>query len=324
MKTPIGNKLTFYPSSKYYSEFINIQFNSSFWGGEEKKNGRAIYKWCGTDSNKFFEHNLKTKEAKLLQPYVDTPVTYDVNRQKFRTSYEIDKPIKDKVIVTLGCSMTFGVGMYNNLIWPSIIEQSTEYKVLNLGLPGMGVEHSYIALSRAIEEGWKIDKVLHFHPIFGRYVSLSDNKDGTFINVIAANSDYEDNAKFVYKWEYWRDWVTKEGHIFYDHKRAIDAITGVCMTNDINYYYINSQPYSRYYKRKNYDLDKLDSIPTKMIMETAKGDQIARDLIHPSKFQHRTIANSFINLMNKHDYYLEPLTISNPPDNTPSEFKRLF
>ena len=324
MKTPIGSKLVFKPSSKDYLEFINIEFKSSFWGGGVKKDGRAIYTWCGTDSNKFFEANLKTKEAKLLQRYINIPVTYDVNKQNFRTPYEIDKPIKDKVIVTLGCSMTFGVGMYSNFIWPSIVEQSTDYKVLNLGLPGMGVEHSYIALNRAIEAGWNIKKVLHFHPIFGRYVSFIDNEDGIFINVIAANSDYKVNAKGVYKWEYWRDWMTKQGYLFYDHKRAIDAITGLCMTNDINYYYVNTQPYSRYYRRKNYDLDKLDSVSTKMIMETAKGDLIARDLIHPSKFQHRTIANSFINLMNKHDRYLEPLTISNPPDNTPSEFKRLF
>ena len=58
-------------------------------------------------------------------------ITKDGLEQLSSFPYEIDKPIKDKVIVTLGCSMTFGVGMYNNLIWPSIIEQSTEYNVLN-------------------------------------------------------------------------------------------------------------------------------------------------------------------------------------------------
>ncbi len=324
MKTPIGNKLTFNPPSKYYSEFINIEFNSAFWGGEEKENGRAIYEWCGTDSNKFFDVNLKSKEAKLLQPYVDTPVTYDVNKQKFRTPYEIDEPIDDEVIVTLGCSMTFGVGMYEHLIWPSIIEQSTKHKVLNLGIPGMGVEHSYIALNRAIEAGWKISKVLQHHPIFGRYVTYSDNDDGVFINVTAANSNFKDNAQYTYTWNYWRDWMTREGHILYDHKRAIDAITGLCLTNNIKYYYINTQPYMRYYNRINYDLHLLDAIPTRMIMDIEKDDLIARDLIHPSKFQNQSIADSFLNIIDKHDLYLEPLTTTNRPDSTPSEFKKLF
>jgi len=324
MKTLDCNKLTFYPSNKEYLEFINIEFNSSFWGGEEKKNGRSIYHWCGTDSNKFFEHNLTTKEAKLLQPYVDTPITYDVNKQKFRTPYEIDEPIDDEVIVTLGCSMTFGVGVYEHLIWPSIIEQSTKQKVLNLGIGGMGVEHSYIALSRAIEAGWKISKVLQHHPIFGRYVTFLDNNDGVCINVTAANSNYIDNAQFVYTWEYWRDWMTKEGHILYDHKKSLDAITGLCLTNNIKYYYINSQPYLRYYNRVNYDLDRLVTEPTRMIMDIEKGDLIARDLIHPSKFQHQRIADGFLNIIDKHDLYLEPLVTSNRPDTTPSEFKKLF
>ena len=323
MKTPIGSKLVFKPSSKDYLEFINIEFNSSFWGGEEKRNGRAIYTWCGTDSNKFFEANLKTKEAKLLQRYINIPVTYDVNKQNFRTPYEIDKPIKDKVIVTLGCSMTFGVGMYNNLIWPSIVEQLTDYKVLNLGLPGMGVEHSYIALNRAIEAGWKIDKVLHFHPIFGRYVSFIDNEDGTFINVIAANSDYKVNAKGVYKWEYWRDWMTKEGHILYDHKRAIDAITGLCMTRKIGYYYFNTQPYIRYYKRSNYDLDKLDKYHTDMMMDIEKDDLIARDLVHPSKNQHKRIAEQFLNVMDNSDRYIEPLVTIMRPDSVTEAYKKI-
>ena len=118
--------------------------------------------------------------------------------------------------------------------------------------------------------------------------------------------------------------MTKQGHILYDHKRAIDAITGLCLTNNIKYYYINSQPYMRYYNRVNYDLDRLATEPTRMIMDIAKDDLIARDLIHPSKFQHYSIAESFFNIIDKFDFYLEPLITSNRPDTTPSEFKKLF
>ena len=324
MRTSNGNKSLFYPANKDYNDFINIPFNSDFREVlNKKKDGRVTWGWCGTDSKKFFEGNLKTKESQYLQSFIDTPVTYDVNKQQFRTPFEIDKPTNYKVIVTLGCSMTFGVGMYGNLIWPSIIEQTKGVRVLNLGLPGMGVEHSYIALSRAIEAGWKISKVLHFHPIFGRYMSLTDY-DGTVFNVLAANGNYRDNARMVYKWDYWRDWMVNEGHILYDHKRAIDAITGVCMSRKIGYYYYNTQPYIRYYKRSNYDLDKLDKYHTDMMMDIEKNDLIARDLVHPSKNQHQRIAEQFLHVMNSSDRFIEPFSSFRRPDTISANHKKLY
>ena len=60
-----------------------------------------------------------------------------------------------------------------------------------------------------------------------------------------------------------------------------------------------------------------------MMMDIEKDDLIARDLVHPSKNQHKRIAEQFLNVMDNSDRYIEPFDSTMRPDSVTEAYKKI-
>jgi hypothetical protein len=65
--------------------------------------------------------------------------------------------------LVLGCSVTYGIGIEKNKIWPNLITK----KNINLSCPGFGVDSIYITLKKALQE-FSFDKVIILFPSLSR------------------------------------------------------------------------------------------------------------------------------------------------------------
>jgi hypothetical protein len=295
---------TDYLNNPDWTKFINYPFY--FYGEDLVEEGSSrYYKWSGTDNSHQFNRVDELGEYKdLVRHYKDNPIRYYVNKQNYRTSFEFDEKYDGEVDIALGCSNTFGLGMHNDLIWPTLVSNHTNVPIINLGMAGLGPDHSYIALNKVIDK-YKVRKIFHHHQIFGRHLYLGPQEGGTYkFLCMAYNQGYGPQAQYIYKEDYFKDVMMEEGYLLFEHKRAVDAISGMCSQRDINYYYYNTQPYHLYNKVEGdilvggqYKINRVRDIP--------EDDLLARDIFHPSKHQHKIIADRFIEVGNK-DGYIEP------------------
>ena len=279
-----------------FNKFYQLPYDNHFEEGYVDQ-GYQCYKWAGTDTYNAFQTN---KNQERLQYWIDNPFDYRVNKQEFRTNIDFDKH-KGEVSIAIGCSNTFGVGMPEEWIWPTLMVEHVDHPVVNLGIGGSGPDHHYLALHYVIDK-LDIKNVFHFHQVFGRRLRVEYKSDKD--KYLAPLSFQDDDFK-VYEDTYWKSVMVDEGMIDFEHKRAIDAIAGMCYGRGIRYYNFNIQPYSKYFVRDNYDVTKVNKSNLKQVGEIEQGDICARDLIHPSKYQHRAIAQRFIDHLDL-DSYIEP------------------
>lgn len=59
-------------------------------------------------------------------------IKYDYNHSGFRTHNHLD----EDYILFLGCSNTFGFGLQYDHVYPTLVEKSTKYQAINLGVSG--------------------------------------------------------------------------------------------------------------------------------------------------------------------------------------------
>jgi hypothetical protein len=287
-------KHTSYIKKNDFEKFYKLPFVNHFEEGY-KAQGYQWYRWAGTDSYNAFQTN-KHK----LQHWVDNPFDYRVDRQQFRTHIDLNNHNGD-VSVALGCSNTFGLGMPEELIWPTLMSDHINHPVVNLGIAGSGPDHHYLALHNVIDK-LNVKSVFHFHQVFGRRLMVKFDDEG---NKRLAPLSFQDNNDVVYDDKYWMNVMLDEGMIDFEHKRAIDSIAGMCYSRGIKYYNFNTQPYLNYFVRDNYDIDKTNTSSIKQASNMLQGDIPSRDLIHPSKMQHQAIAQRFIDHLDL-DSYIEP------------------
>ena len=69
--------------------------------------------------------------------------------------------------VALGCSITAGTGILKDQCWPSLLK-SNGHKVLNLGIPGGGIDSIFINTINIIKNGTKFDQLIILLPSMAR------------------------------------------------------------------------------------------------------------------------------------------------------------
>lgn len=87
--------------------------------------------WSGSDNPTNFNKN-KDK-------WDNVKISYEYNSSGFRT-HELDGLLGQKVNLALGCSITEGIGLSINQVWPSLIEQQLTHPMLNLGSGGAATD----------------------------------------------------------------------------------------------------------------------------------------------------------------------------------------
>lgn len=110
-------------------------------------------------------------------------VYYNQNKDFFRS------PELSKVeLLTSGCSQTFGIGMKEDLIWPSLLAKESGLSYNNLGFPGASAESIVDNIFRHIYKFGKPKHIRILFPDMFRFVFL-ENRDS--IVVPAKNSTNE-------------------------------------------------------------------------------------------------------------------------------------
>ncbi len=89
----------------------------------------TILNWSGMDHADNFNKNPQRAN------WANVNITYNYNLQGFRCP-DLTDFLGQKVNIALGCSFTEGIGLPIECAWPSLVEQHTNYPVLNLGIGG--------------------------------------------------------------------------------------------------------------------------------------------------------------------------------------------
>jgi hypothetical protein len=148
------------PEEFYYAMGIKQPIKEvSFWGEVEEKNyidglkkNRERYElegWIPLEKElieKFyldegFNYYLYTPGKPDLQDWVK--LSYRTNSHGFRMDEEMPTTTKRRSIITLGCSNTFGIGMPNGQIWPTLVGHSLRQRAYNLGYPAGSLDKAF-------------------------------------------------------------------------------------------------------------------------------------------------------------------------------------
>jgi hypothetical protein len=98
-------------------------------------------------------------------------IEYQYNPQGFRT-YDLTRLYNQKINIALGCSLTEGIGLPATQSWPSIIEQLTEFPMLNLGI-GSGSTDTVARILTNVCSLYDIQTVYIFWPSVCRFETIN-------------------------------------------------------------------------------------------------------------------------------------------------------
>lgn len=138
--------------------------------------------WQGLDREETYHNNLnvpETKDELERWGWIDRPITYTVNSWGFRSDREFNT-VDAASVITIGCSFTFGTGLPTNSIWPTLISKQLDLELINLGVPGHGLELStqwLLSQGHTIEDPRAIVILL---PPAGR-ISWVENANGNIV-----------------------------------------------------------------------------------------------------------------------------------------------
>lgn len=145
------------PDEFYYAMGIKQPIKEVlFWDEiEEKnyidglKNNRERYEEEGwiplpPDERVFGHRYLHTPSNPGINDWVH--FSYKTNTHGFRMDDEMPTTKKVRSAIALGCSNTFGIGMPNGLIWPTIVSHTLKHRVYNLGYPGGSLDKAFRVL----------------------------------------------------------------------------------------------------------------------------------------------------------------------------------
>ena len=118
--------------------FIKSQNNTIPWTINFRFKGETIL-WNAPDTETLFLKNLQnTKSSEILKKlsWDTADISYTYNSNGFRDEEFDDRPCG----IAIGCSLTEGIGLPAQSIWPSLLSEYTGIHVWNLGSGGASIE----------------------------------------------------------------------------------------------------------------------------------------------------------------------------------------
>ena len=249
-------------------------------------------------NKEYINKNLETISSDLNNngefSYIMNEHGYRSNSFRHKTNYNI---------LTLGCSWTMGVGVDNDYIWPTIINNKiAEYKNVNSSIfnYGMyGVSTSFVAKNfyKIIESYLKPDLVLIMWPGFSRRDYIKE--DGTFKKIggfrLAHERDIvwkndEDDIHFVQLRNDYQDLME-----FWNSYKFVEVVSRL---HNIKVYHTIVGYYYDIFKQLKVYLDDTINYNTFFMPDNCyKNDFKGRDNHHPGKEWHINFANEFFNFL---------------------------
>lgn len=212
-----------------------------------------------------FKENKKTRSEEM-KDWEDDSIIYTINNLGYRS--DIDYIECDECNVYLGCSYTFGEEVKHADAWPSIVNKNLDdYKLYNLGIPGGGPETCYRVLKGFIGYA-NIKRVFLLLPVSDRR-EIYFRQEWYQIKANTENIGYTDILSGVFSRE----------EMYLNNLRNLDAIKFLCVQNNIPLYMLD--------------------VGDEKIRSLIGNDCTARDLLHPGFNAHRTLANMYLNMVDK-------------------------
>jgi hypothetical protein len=222
----------------------------------------------------------------------DGTIIYDMNEHGYRSNELSSKT--DYNILTLGCSWTMGIGVKNELIWPTLLSNKIGKGTLfNYG--NYGVSTSFIAktLHKFVSSQFTPNAVFIMWPGFSRRDYLKE--DGAFKKVggfrpaksndIVWKNDDEDTLFIQLRNDY------QDLMIFWEAYTFVEAIAKL---HNIKVYHTIAGYYYDIFKELQPHLKStLDYNTFFEPINCYKNDSMGRDLEHPGEKWHMEFANSF-------------------------------
>jgi hypothetical protein len=115
---------------------------------------------------------------------------YDLNDYGYRASHDYEDIIDDEnKIICLGCSFTFGSGLYESETWPYKLSKLLKCNYMNLGFPGGSSDYVLWQLYNILDK-IPYKKVFILNPPMGRCFTLSDDNFENKAGVMEYNESH--------------------------------------------------------------------------------------------------------------------------------------
>ena len=109
----------------------------------------GVYQWYRSDTEEKYKQNTENavrreilKENGWYPLHSTEQFNYTLNNYGFRT-HEFPTQKEPDSIITLGCSLTMGIGIPNEYVWPVLLEKDLNRKVYNLGVGARCTESAF-------------------------------------------------------------------------------------------------------------------------------------------------------------------------------------
>ena len=247
--------------------------------------GKTSLDWYSSDSEENFETRIKSKFKSTYDLYKNNPIKYEFNNYGFRTPDDFNN--EDIGDVYLGCSHTAGVGNHFDDTWVGILNQDSDVKCFNLGIPAASVGTCYRILLY-YKNVLKINNIFHYSLTTPRYEFVYDVTSNTRrLDYFGAYLEEleQSNTEFPYDNFILSSFLTEEYKIL-EQLKTFMAIQNICRELGINYYLITDVMLEKWIKKT-----------AKTISDTEKRENLSfiesRDGAHYHTRKHYVLAQYF-------------------------------
>jgi len=258
-----------------------------------------------SEEKKQFDYHIK-EFPELFQRYVDKRLFYKYNSEGFRAEGEFVKDKSKKVDIFLGCSHTFGIGHYDEEIWPSIVAKETGNYKINLGIPSTGIGTCYYNLLKYIDF-YNVQNIFMFAPIVPRFTFFfPDFSQGTFNP--AWPIAWMDQGP--YKDEYYKTVLTDDRMIYLNHMQFVHSIAWLAHSRGVTFYHKHEFPKRSYRSFVKYERGHKNGVRILEVSPDFPKDKVTlpRDGVHLCVEDMKQLGDDMIHLRKTYkEGYIEPI-----------------
>lgn len=223
-----------------------------------------------TDTIELYQKNISENyETMKSFNWIDTKFNYKFNSLGFRSD-----EFTDHSILFLGCSITQGIGMPVEKIFPTLVSRKLDMPCINLGIERTSANTAFrLAYHFLPKLKPKIVVATLLYP--HRLELLLPDKAIHFIPNIKYQQRDSYSAKYYV--DYYDKWLSSVENSTLNYKKNILAINQLCDLNGIKFV--------------NYtDFIQQDKAASMMLDSTSR----ARDLVHPGESTHQLLAKQLL------------------------------
>ena len=226
-------------------------------------------------------------------------INYKMNEHGFRSTSITES--SNFNILTLGCSWTIGLGVEQEKIWPTLIQDKFEDSTLwNYSMYGTSTEYIAKQYYKVLSNGYKPDLVLLLWPGFSRRDYLRD--DGEYRRIGGWRRSYDPNDTIFRDDKEDLAFLTLQNdyqdlHIFWNSYKFVEQ-----MNKNFNiptFHSVAGYYYEIFQTHMNKIVNFIDMETFFLPKDCYQNDMTAQDGKHPGKDWHNLFSNKFYDFLSR-------------------------